>query len=302
VKFTSTQSVKISDLTAAELTKSSVKVTWSSDGDPDEWSVTCTGTDGTTKTQTTTSREAEFTELAAGETYTITVTSASTEKPESITVVPTVSTVTAVKASAVNAGTISVSWTGEAAAGGWQLVYTPKGSALALRQSAAKNQATLTGLIPGATYEIELQSATGEKLSGTATAEVKLPAAAKFGSYGATRFFLGTFYLPSQAKWTYHDLGDGSKEFKAADRIAFAIQTLTGLQKSADPISITCVVSDSKGVPVECFSSQSKWDAMWVDELYCGALQSTPKTPGVYSLAVYFNNQLVTAKPFTIVK
>ena len=300
VKFTSTQSVTVSDLKAAELTKSTVKVTWTSDNDPGEWSVTCAGTDGSTKTQTTTDREAEFTELAAGETYTITVTSASTQKPATITVVPTAATISAVKASAENAGTVNVSWTSESGADGWQIVYTPKGSSLSLRQSATKNQATLTGLIPGTTYEIELQSATGEKLSGKATAEVKTPAAAKFGSYGATRFFLGTFYLPSQSKWTYRDLGDGSKEFKASDRIAFAIQTLTGLEKSDDAVAITCVVRDAKGVPVECFSTQSTWNAMWDDELYCGALQTTPQTAGVYTLSVYFNNQLATGKEFTV--
>jgi len=300
VQFSSAPSIVISGLKADSLTESSVKVSWSSDNDPGEWSVTCTGTDGSAKTQTTKSREAEFTELAAGETYTITVTSTGAEKPATLSISPAAASVSSVKADAENAGTVNVSWVSDSGTAAWQILYTPKGSALTKKQNADKNQATLYGLIPGTTYEIEIRSSTGEKLGGSAAAEVKTPAAEKFNAYGASRFFLGLFYQPTKAGWTYHDLKNGTKEFKTTDKMAFALQTLTGHTASDDAVSVTYVIKDAKDVPVECVSTQSTWNKLWNDEIYAGAVQAMPAKAGDYSLIIYFNNRLVTNKEFTV--
>lgn len=300
LEFTSSPEVVIADLQIAELSKTSVTVTWSAgEYPPDSWSVTCVGTDGTTKTQTVQSPEAAFAELSTGETYTITVTSVGTVTPATITVSPTAATIGGFTATAKNASTIHVTWTSEAATDDWQLVYTIKNSPIVGKVAVTGTEATLANLIPGTTYTVELQSAAGEKLSGTASAEVRLASAGKFGSYGATRFFMGMFLRPNKTNWTGKDLATGTTEFTAAQRVAFAVESLTGRNASSDAVQVTTVVRDEKNIPIQYETRATKWDAMWVGDLFTGELEKTPSA-GTYKLELYFNSQLVATKAFTV--
>ena len=301
LEFTSGPEVEILDLKAASLTKTSVVVTWDcGEHDPGAWSVTCTGTDGSTKTQTVQDKTAEFTELMTGETYTITVTSAGTLSPSSITVTPTAATITSVETSVLEDGGIHVAWSSDTESSTWQVLYTVQDTALTAWTTVEGSEITLTGLIPGETYEIEIESAAGEKLSGNPTAEATVPEAGKFASYGATRFFLGTFLRPAKDSWTGKDLASPTVDFSKDQQIAFAVESLTGRNSSEEDVEIVYAVEDSRGVPVATGSSRSAWNDMWSNDLFVGEVAQTPQTAGTYTLRLYFNGQSVASKEITI--
>lgn len=299
--FSSAPEVTISNLTAASLSESSVVVTWEcGENDPGAWSISCTGTDGFAKTLSVKERKAEFTGLTAGQTYTVTVTSAGAAAPASITVTPNAATVSSVKAAAADNGSVNVTWESNSAAGAWQIVYTVKGTSISSKQKATGKAATLSGLIPGKTYQIEVQSETGEKLSGSASTEVTLSAAEPFGAYGASRFFMGMFLRPAKDNWSKKDLAAGTTSFSKDQKIAFAVESLTGRNPSSDTVQIVYVVEDSKGTPITTGASSAKWDDMWRDNLFLGEIAQTPQTAGTYTLRLYFNQESVAKKEFTV--
>lgn len=301
LEFSTGPEIEVTNLEAASLSRDAVRVTWDcGENLPENWSVTCTGTDGLVKTQTVTDCEAEFTGLTTGETYTISVTSSGTLTPAVITVTPTAAAIDSLDAALQEDGTVRVSWSASADGAAWQLFYTVQGTELSDRMEVTGSEAILTGLIPGRTYEIELRSGNGEKLAGPATAEITVPAAEQFHSYGASRFFMGLFLRPDRDNWTGKDLAAGTTEFTAAQRIAFAVESLTGRSSSGEEVSIVYVVEDASGIPVQTGSSTASWNDMWNSDLFVGELEETPQAPGSYTLRLYFNGQSVASKEFTI--
>lgn len=301
LEFSSGPEIEILNLTADSLTKNSVAVVWEcGENDPGEWSVTCTGTDGSTKTQTVQECRAEFTELMTGDTYTITVTSAGTLSPASISVTPTAATVEEISATTQDDGSVLLEWTADTGATVWRVNSTVSGTDLSTMQVVEGNSVTLSGLIPGKTYEFELRSELGEKLGGNTTAEASIPVAAKFDSYGASRFFLGTFLLPDKANWSGKDLAVSTAEFEKSEDIAFAVESLTGRTSSDDAIEIVYVVESATGVPVSTGTSGTTWDEMWVNDLFVGEIAATPQESGTYTIRLYFNGMSVASKEITI--
>ena len=304
LEFTSSPEVEVENLEASVLSATSVLVTWQSSVEDAEvtWSVTCTSSDGTTKTQTTDACEATFEDLNSGETYTVTVTSSGTLSPATTTVTPTAAVLTAFSAVANGTDTIEISWTSEAADAVWQLVYSVKGSTdLAVISNISGSTYALECLIPGETYTVELRSGAGEKLGGNAAAEVALEAPGKFNSYGASRFFMGLFLRPSKDNWTRTDLSTGVTEFTSDQKMAFAIESLTGRDSSEDPVRFVAVVRDSAGTPISSISGKYEtWDAMWQDDVFCYDAPATPTEAGTYILELYLNGQSAGSREFTI--
>lgn len=304
LEFATGPEIVISDLEAASLSADSVRVTWNCGEDkPSEWTVTCTGTDGAIQTQNVTECEAEFTGLTAGETYTVTVTSAGTRQPATITVTPTAATVNAVSAEVQDDGSVLVSWITDVENAAWQVVYSVEGAdgPVSKTVDATGTTATLTGLIPGRTYTVELRSGSGEKLGGNATAEVTTPSAGSFDSYGASRFFLGMFLHPGKDNWTAQDLSTMAEPvFKTTDRIVFALESLTGRSDSTDQVEVVYVVENASGKPVSTGSFAGTWDELWTDDLILGEVAETPQQAGTYTLRIYLNGQTTAAKEFTV--
>ena len=300
LEYSSGPEVSITNLATASLSKNSVRVTWESgENRPEQWMVTCTGTDGSIKTQTVTDLEAEFLELLSGETYTITVTSAGTAVPATITVTPTAATVTSFTAVSNESGSIETTWETDSAALELKILCSVKNGTDSKSTNVTGGQATISGLVPGATYNVELQTVAGEKLGGNAMTEVVLAPAGKFTSHGTSSFFIGTFMRPTAENWNRGDLATGTAEFAPADKIAFAIDSLSGVSSSTDETRVTIVVKDVMNTVVSSESYTTIWDDMWDGTLFVGELKDTPSS-GTYELEVYFDNKLTNSKSFTV--
>ena len=304
LELTTTPEVAVSDLAVSALTETSATVSWTStEPAPAEWTVTCTGTDGSVATKTVTDCEAEFTELTTGETYTISVTADGLATPAVITATPTSIVIDGFTATASADGSVTVSWNGGSETSSWQLRYAvaATGSPITGTLDVQGTEITLYHLIPGEKYTLELRSAAGEKLGGTTTAEVTIPAGGSFNQYDASRFFLGLFKKPGKSNWTAKDLVTMSEPvFSSSDSIVFALESLTGRSDSEDEVTLQYVVESATGVPLSSSSKTTTWDNLWTEDLILGEVEETPKEAGTYTLRIYLNGQNAATKEFTI--
>lgn len=300
-ELTTEPNIQIVDLKAEAVSGSSARAAWTCEGDePAEWSVTCTGPDGTSKTQFVAGCAAEFTQLTSGETYTISVTAPGVSSPAETTVVPLAAEVQSIQASVLGADGLRVVWESDQPAASWLLRYAPKGSEDAETVQVDGSEAVLTGLVPGVTYEVELRSSRDEPLGDAAKTEASLPAAEKFKDYGAERFFMGTFALPERAGWTRMDLNPGVSSFAPGKGLAFAVDSFTGHDKSGDEIKVSIVVEDSKGVPRVVKNYTDTWDGLWKSGVIVGFVDALPSDPGDYVVRLFFNNKLAVSKGITV--
>ena len=165
---------------------------------------------------------------------------------------------------------------------------------------ATGSEASLTGLAPGATYEFELRSSRDEPLGDAAKTEASLPAVEDFNSYGADRFFMGTFALPEKANWTRMDLNPGVSEFQPGKGLAFAVDSFSGHDESDDEIKVTIVVENDGGVPVIVKNYTDTWDGLWDSGVVTGSVEALPNEPGNYVIRLYFNSQIAVSKEITV--
>ncbi len=301
VEFTTAPEVLISNLKAEPISGSAVRASWTcGESQPAEWTVTCTGPDGTSKTQFVSACEAEFLQLASGEEYTISVTAPGVHEPATATVTPVAAEVRAIHAEAQGPDALHVSWESGTPNGEWLLRYTPKGAASGDLQTVTGSETTLTGLIPGLTYEVELRSPRDEPLGDAAKTEAALPAPADFDAYGASRFFMGTFLLPDKADWGRMDLNPGVTEFSPGEQLVFAVDSFTGHEESEDEVRVAILVEDAGGVPVSAKSYTDTWDSLWESGVIIGVVDEMPREPGGYVVRLYLNGCAAAAREFTM--
>lgn len=293
------------DKMEAVLSNSTATLTWTFTGQaPEVWNVTTTGTDGYSDTQAVTDSILVLESLKAGETYKILITCDNMVQAASTSITPNALRVLEMNATLNEAGDIEVDWETEVEADDvqWLVVYYMKGStAMHSVEQTTETAATLTGLIPNSTYVIEIQEATGKQVGGETTkAEVTIPAADAFDDYGFTKGYVSTWIRPDKDVWTVNNLAKMRTSFTKDQKIAFALETISNVQKSEDPVNILLVVRNEDGVVVDHYSGEEVWNEMWTKKKYVGELLRTPQEPGTYTLEIYFNGDVIkTGKAVT---
>ena len=283
---------------SASLISSTATLTWLYDGDaPESWTLTVTGTDGYSDSMTVTENMATLENLKAGETYTILITSDSMVRAVSTEITPEDLTIAELKATPNDAGGIDVTWNCEASSDDtqWLVVYTLKGQEDGAVEQVTETSVTLSGLIPGATYTIEIQEATGKPVGGDTTVEAAMPAAEAFKDYGFTNAYVSTWLQPSKEDWTYRDLAATRTSFSAGETLAFACEAMGNLTASDETVTTLLVVRDSDGNVVDHYAGEAVWDDMWARDrdMYVGELTRMPEEAGSYTLEIYFNGKKV---------
>ena len=281
----------------AELSKSTAVITWTYEGEaPASWNVTTTGSEGYTDNQTVLDSTVTLENLRAGETYTLVITCDNMLNGATASFTPDALSITEIAAKPNEAGGLDVSWSCEAEAVDteWLVVYTLEGgSGMSSVAQTSEQSVTLDGLIPGATYTIEIQEAEGEQVGGETTTQVTMPAAESFTGYGFTKGYVVMWLRPTQEDWTVNNLQYVRTTFKTSEQIAFACESVSALKDSDEAVSTLLVLRDENGNVVDYYSGEEVWNNMWTRDTYVGELLRTPQTPGQYSLEIYFNGQRV---------
>lgn len=281
----------------ADLSKSTAVITWEYEGDqPASWNVTTTGSEGYTDNQTVLDSTVTLNNLQAGETYSLVITCDNMIFGVTSSFTPDALSITEILAEPNENGGIDVSWSCEADAVGteWIVSYTLIGASdIRMAQQTDTQSATLSGLIPGCTYAIEIQEATGQQVGGDTTIDVTMPAVESFSDYGFTKGYVVMWLRPDADDWTVNDLLYVRNQYKTSEAIAFACESVSALEDSDDIVTTLLVLRDENGNVADYYTGEEVWNNMWTKDKYVGELLRTPTEPGQYTLEIYFNGRRV---------
>ncbi len=281
----------------AELSKSTALITWEFEGAaPASWNITTTGSKGYTNNQTVQENMLVLEDLVGGETYSLIITCDNMINGASTSFTPDALTITEITATATEDGNMEIAWSCEAVSDDveWMVVYTMVGNdAMTAVEQTTEQTVTLTSLIPGSTYSVEIREASGEQVGGENITQIQVPAAESFTEHGFSKGYVVMYLRPDKEDWTINDLQYHRTSFSSAERVAFACQTTSALKDSDDPITILLVVRNANGSVVDHYTGEETWNHMWTRDTYVGELLRTPSEPGTYTLELYFNGKRV---------
>lgn len=281
----------------AELSKSTAVISWEFEGDaPASWNVTTTGSEGYTDTQTVLENSLVLENLKGGETYSLIITCDNMVSGASTSFTPDALTITEITATPDEDGGMNISWGCEADTADveWMVIYTMVGNdEMKAVEQTTQQSVTLTSLIPGSKYTVEIQEATGEQVGGKNITEIEVPAAESFTGYGFTKGYVVMYPRPAQENWTINNLQNPRATFGTSEKVAFACQTISALKDSDDTVTTLLVVRDVNGSVKDYYTGEETWNNMWTRDTYVGELLRTPQTPGAYTLELYFNGKRV---------
>lgn len=309
-EFTTMAYTVLSDFSVSSLTTDSVSLSWSFSGTvPDAWTVSYTGTDGSSNSQEIIGTECVLSELATGETYNITLSAPSLKSTDlaSLSVgIPAV-TVTGITAELNDDGEIEVSWdyTADTAPSQWRIAYcftanyNSEGSTVASSATTVTSDTTsvtLTDLIPDTAYTITVVGADDLNVDCQATASCTTEEANLFTSYGCQIGEMTLYVLEDNPD----TLSTPSDNFSTEEHIAFAIQATYEATEEDKHVTTTYVVRNSEGTPVQVYSGSRDINGAWISARHTGDLPNSVTVPGEYTLEVYFDGDFLASSDFTV--
>lgn len=186
---------------------------------------------------------------------------------------------------------------------GWVLLYSVDDSTAQTSVSCMENTATITPIVPDATYHFSLQLTNGDAVL-TAPLSYQTAAAQDFSGYGMIRSSM-TYKLckrPDDSDWSHSDLSDSdyTKTFAIGEGISIVGQLHDTYGISDDDIVIVYAFRNAEGAVV-CYSyEETNWNDMWARSYGEFDVPQAPLEAGEYTLNIYFNGKLVSAKKATI--
>lgn len=306
LEYTATKVIVAENVSIKGFSGNTLSVAWTAPEGVavNSWTVRCYNDAGFDSTVTVTDPQASFTVTDPNAAYTIDIKA----EGMSIGIHESISansvTIKELKADNSTAGTLNIGWTfeGTVPEGGWILLYTVDGSEAQVMRSNT-NSATISKLVPGGSYTISVQAASGTSVFCEAVS-VKTSGGEAFSGYRVTNDKI-TFNLcrtPNKKNWTKNDIkkADYTTQFKVGEKGSILVKLETKYSGSKDKITTTFVIRDAKKNPISIESNTRTWNAMW-NNGYCSMnIPVMPDATGTYTLDIYFNNAFVKTLTFTI--
>lgn len=206
-----------------------------------------------------------------------------------------------------NAGpnVINIQWDylGNAPDGGWLLTYAVADTEIEGVVQCTENSANIHTVIPGATYQLSIQAASGATLLG-GESTYTAPEAQGFVGYGVSwqNMEFSMCNTPDVENWDRYDLSadDYTNVFAPTGKASFLVYLYTEYNISYDEIVTLYLIRDEAGKIVSTDTQTRLWIDMWYRG-YCELdMPSIPQVPGNYTVEIYFNGASVTTQSFTI--
>ena len=286
----------------AQTTADGVTLTWAFTGEaPQQWHAICRGPEDFFLEQSTEEPKVSFTGLEVDKVYTIEIFCDGMAVAAEKTIHTSDATISGLTAEESN-GITSLKWESQdELPDGWLVVCSLASDPSVMTAFHTQNtEAALTGLLPESTYNVEVQTGSGMKVNGESTLQIQTGKAVKFSDYGLTSTYVGLFKEPEMQNWTYRNLATPRTTFAAAEKIAFALEAMSGVRGSTDEVDIMIVVKNSAKTPVSTKTYTMIWDNMWDNKLFVGVPFETPQTAGKYTLEIYFNGGLAGSANLTV--
>ena len=309
--FTTEVSVTLRNFTLSSMGKDSVSLVWTASGSlPDQWQLTCEGSNGYHETQEVqTDGMAEVNYLWQGlessVDYRFTLDCEGLKETElnGLEVNIPALAISDLAAVAGADGSASITWACDSplAPNSWEVTVWADIAGQRFEQTVTgiDNAAQVTGLLPGTTYNVVVVTDQGVTPEGVNETSFTTAAAQSFRDYNTAVIAMVMWLKPDKDPFTALDLAQSRNSFTANEGVAFAIQANRGA--SDDLVNVLYVLRDAAGSVVAIQDEgEASWSSLWVGDVYVGSLDQTPQAPGAYTLEVYISGKLLTSAGFTI--
>ncbi len=311
LEFTASAIVLAEHLTIADYSDGTLTVTWNAPegAEVESWIVRCYNDTGYSETLEVTETTAVFSGIDPTQAHNVEVAASGMTQSSRATMSANPTTITSVNFEESGADKLIITWHHEGASpdGGWLLMYSYDNREEQYVIRCTEPRAEISPRVPGATYHVTIQSASGTSIFSN-TASYTCGAAAKFTDYDILVDY-STFNLckaPAQEGWRGKDIPVASftTTFAPGDKIGMVIKSSSHFIPR-DKISAFYVIKDETGSVIhELLSLESdiSWYEMWQGQYpYTGIeIPKVPSTPGNYTLELYWNFQFVASVAFTI--
>lgn len=269
----------------------------------ESWSVRCYSDTGYNESVVTGDTTVTFTGLNGNEAHTVEVIANGMSAGNRCYMSANAVTVSNIKVTKKDASNLSLTWdyAGNKPASQWILTYNVDGAAHSEMVRTNTNSATISPLVPGATYTISILLDDGTTVF-TEPFTYTAPEAERFSGYltGADYISASMCKTPDKAGWDRNDLTMDSytDTFKVGTKGSFLLHTSRNYNTSSTVITTMYVIHAEDGTLVSSNITQQTWTNMWYKR-YCELdIPALPDKAGNYTISIYFNGAFVHSQSF----
>lgn len=312
IKFTPLKIVRPNNVEIVSCMNNTLTVKWNApDGESiSGWVVSCTGT-GTNYNHTITTADTTvtFRDLDHTAGYTVEVKANYMSVGEKVSIPANTATVTNFAVDTTIQTALHITWDTSlpVPTEGWMLHYSVLGIDNEKGFICHENSATITNMIPNATYRIWLTDTKGNPLLSSVT-EIKTGAPVdyqqNFDNFDISRADMEFQMCKTLSilNWNGGSMRDieFTTSFTSGQAASFLVKLLKQQLSSDEAVTVMYVIRNASGTPVYTSVMTSSWNDLWSNG-YCKLyIPAMPTNVGTYTAEVYFNNGLATSQAFSI--
>ena len=304
------QPVFAQDLSITGTEDNTIAVTWKAPENvvTGSWTVHCVSESGYDQTVTVNETTATFQGIDPAVAHTVEVIAEGMSSGTRTYMTANAVTITKTSAKANGAASITVSWNAPTVESQWVVVFSMEGSDKQENIRTSKTKATLTPVIPGATYKISVQLEDGTTVFG-GSFSVEVPEAIRFN--GKTLGLIAKnvdldFSMcrcPEDSDWNRKDVkkDDYTTTFSLGEKAAFVVYVPSRYSTDDVTMGILYLIRDESGNMITYGSQVRSWRDMWKNR-YCELeVPVLPDQAGKYTMEILFNGAKVHTQEFEII-
>lgn len=312
VTFLASRIIYAQNLSVVTNDGTDMTIRWTAPGDiiVESWDVRCYNDADYDRSVTVTDTEVYLSNIDSSTAYTVEVTASGMTQPArtSITANPVNITAVQVDDSANNKLTVTWDFAGTTPESGWLVMYRIDGNVDMNVIKCDKASAVITPRIPGANYELTIQTVEGISVFNNLYT-YECPPAVDYNANGvlASDIDIQLLKTPENAEWSYEttEPEDFTDTFHVGDPISLVLFAEPDFYLPGTDITVTYVIRDEFENIIPKYVSESKenWRSIWYTGSYhYGELDmpSVPDSPGVYHLQIYIDGASIGHTTFTV--
>ena len=311
LEYMASRLILAEDLAISSTGGSDITVTWNVPGDivVDSWDVRCYNDTGYDEEVTVDKTQVQFFGIDPASSYTVEVTASGMTQSSHIGITANPLTVTDLTADDAKANKLTVSWTfnGQAPKDGWLLIYSLAGGEKHVVK-CAKAAAEITPKVPGAKYDLQIQSTDGATVfNGTHSYTTADAESINKNGLTADMLRINLLRTPDEQNWRAEKQSPETfkDSFAPGENISIALESSGTFYLPGSETKLLYVIHDSFGnlLPDLVTEETFYWKNLWNGgDVKFGELD-LPKAPtasGSYTLSLYFDGMLAGQAEFTI--
>ena len=307
IQFVAPKLIMAENLTVTNFDGSNLQVSWDAPADVvvNKWIVRCYNDNGYDTSIEVQDCTATFANIDTTAPNTIEVTAEGMNQSARTFITANPLSITDIQVGNDEANVLSFQWDfqGNAPEGGWLLTYTIDNSDIEGVVQCSDHYANIHTVIPGATYQISIQAASGATLLG-GNFTYMAPAAQGFAGYDVSwqNMEFSMCKTPEESDWDRFSLSDDdyTTTFAVGEKASFLARLLVEYNISYDEIVTLYLIRDEAGKIISADTQNRLWIDMWYRG-YCELdVPSIPQTAGTYTVDIFFNGASVTTQTFTV--